>query len=199
MLNFIVKLKFRSPIHFGYKEKTYQLSEITASADTIFSAICNSWRLLYGSKELEEMLNAFVEGNPPFLISSSFPYYKDEFYVPKPVGVNFSKLVNDIKKAKKIKYLPINCLAGKIELGGYSNIKQGFVLKEDTEYIYFNQEIPRIVTDSITSYTDIFYVQAVSFNREAGLYFFLTINNEAFLPKIKASIYVLGDIWLRVV
>lgn len=193
MRNFIVKLTFRSPVHFGYKEKTYQMSEVTVSADTLFSALCNCWRLMYGSADLGEMLGLFTSGNAPFVISSTFPYHREELFVPKPVGLDLSDVTGDYKKAKKIKFIPLKCLIQQAEFHDYQEIKQGFMLKRDVDCIYSSREIPRVVKDCITETTEIYYVQSVFFEEEAGLYFLLTVYDEAMLPKIRAAINLLGD------
>jgi CRISPR-associated protein Csm4 len=72
--------------------KTYQValkpvSAITSipASDTLFGAICWGIRLLYGEKRLEEMLTAFAQGEPSFLVSSSFPVSASKIrFFPKP-------------------------------------------------------------------------------------------------------------------
>jgi CRISPR-associated protein Csm4 len=51
---------------------------------TLFGAICWNYKLIYGKEKLEDLLNEFIH-NPPFFISSAFPYIKDQFLFPKPI------------------------------------------------------------------------------------------------------------------
>jgi len=51
---------------------------------TLFGAICWNYRLIFGKDKLEDFLNEFIQ-NPPFFISSAFPYIKDQLLLPKPI------------------------------------------------------------------------------------------------------------------
>ena len=62
--------------------------EIIPHSDTIFGAICWAIRTLFGKKKLKDILKEFWEQNPPFLLSSTFPYKQIDneriYYLPKP-------------------------------------------------------------------------------------------------------------------
>jgi len=72
--------------------KTYRVtlkpkSQITSfpSSDTLFGAVCWGIRILYGEEKLEEILGKFSSGEPPFILSSSFPMSASEImFFPKP-------------------------------------------------------------------------------------------------------------------
>lgn len=58
-------------------------------SDTLWGVICWGIRLLYGEKKLEDFLKACSEGNPPFVISSPFPFKQigeEQIpFFPKPI------------------------------------------------------------------------------------------------------------------
>jgi len=53
-------------------------------SDTLFSAACSAWRLLFGKASLTKLLKEFLKGKPPFTISSAFPWAGSELYFPAP-------------------------------------------------------------------------------------------------------------------
>jgi CRISPR-associated protein Csm4 len=74
-------------------------------ADTIFGHLC--WMVAYqqGDDGVQEFLQPFKDGNPPFLLSDGFP----GDYLPKPLGVQFA--VSDISQLKKFKNMHFISLA----------------------------------------------------------------------------------------
>ena len=99
------KLRFISPFHISSGGFALESSDAFIRSDTIFSAICNISRLLYDN----EITEKFLDDNS-FLISSGYPYYKDEYYLPKPMNYHFKSQddYNILKKLKKIKYIPLD-------------------------------------------------------------------------------------------
>ena len=43
-------LNFRSPLHLGRRGVGLEATEISIPADTLFSAICQTWRTFYGEE-----------------------------------------------------------------------------------------------------------------------------------------------------
>lgn len=58
-------------------------------SDTLFGLICWGIRQVYSEAVLEELLAAFASGEPPFVLSSAFPYRQEEgeakHYLPRPL------------------------------------------------------------------------------------------------------------------
>jgi CRISPR-associated protein Csm4 len=91
-------LKPKSLFHFG--EGSSGVKEITPfpHSDTIFSAFCHSYLQLFGKEELEKLLHEFIDGNPPFLVSSAFPVYnavQKIYFFPKPCVMPASKIFDE--------------------------------------------------------------------------------------------------------
>ncbi|MBN1625209.1 MAG: type III-A CRISPR-associated RAMP protein Csm4 [Deltaproteobacteria bacterium] len=80
--------------------------EISLHSDTIFGAICWGIRTLFGETRLVQILDEFAD-SPPFLISSTFPYKKDEdtfkYFLPMPLlkPLSIQDLEAQISKDKK--------------------------------------------------------------------------------------------------
>lgn len=98
-------------------------------SDTLFGAICWGIRQIYGEDELIGMLSRFDRGsedfNPPFLISSTFPYVESEkrriHFLPKPIlkpvkeKINTKEVLDKLKAVKKIAYLQEDLFNGWID------------------------------------------------------------------------------------
>jgi len=90
----VCKLKPKAHFHLGEKETVLEKTSDYIHSDTLFSAICNAYRLLYGTEELEAMLERFKRHEPPFLISSAFAYADNILTFPLPLCIDWDKYVN---------------------------------------------------------------------------------------------------------
>lgn len=190
MERYRVKLNFTSPIHIGYREGVFNLTETTIHSDTIFSGIINCYHNLFGIAKTNDLVSKFINGEEPFLVSSSFYYIDDEYLLPRPMSISLLDYVKDFKKEKKIKFISEKVLFGK------SNnvfIKGEPLLSKDIDKdIYKIEERPRVVIDRITNGTNIYYNSCCRFNEGCGLWFYLDVNEE-FKEEIFAAVKLLGD------
>jgi len=87
----IFHLKARSSFHFGERGVGIEVSADHAPSDTIFGALCNVVRTTLSLGTLEELLERFRIHQPPFLLSSGFPYVmldnKPLRFYPAPVSL----------------------------------------------------------------------------------------------------------------
>ncbi len=65
MLFHLCKIKPKGPIHLGERENFLEATETFVHSDIFFSAFCHSYLLLYGNRELENLLENFLKGNFP--------------------------------------------------------------------------------------------------------------------------------------
>lgn len=87
----VCKLEPKAHFHLGEKEAILEKTSDYIHSDTLFSAICNAYRLLYGNEELRVLLEEFKHNEPPFLISSAFPYADEILTFPLPLSINWDK------------------------------------------------------------------------------------------------------------
>ena len=88
------RLEPKAPFHLGEKEAVLEKTSDYIHSDTLFSAICNAYRLLYGNNELKEILEQFEASDPPFLISSAFFYADEVLTFPLPLSIDWGEYVN---------------------------------------------------------------------------------------------------------
>lgn len=106
-------IKPDTPFHIGERGVGLEETSISVHSDTLFGAICWSWRLLFGEKDLIELLNLFKEGRPPFLISSTFPFICDIMTLPKPLkGLGGAGLDKKVRRAPLVTQSIFQSLVG---------------------------------------------------------------------------------------
>ena len=111
------RLKFKTQLHLGRATGPAQTgklglekTEIYIPADTLFSAICQTWATFYDTTSLTDFLNQYTaeNGSLPFTLTSAFPYADNVYFFPKPLTFHESRDTPEKVKAeaqKKIKKL----------------------------------------------------------------------------------------------
>ncbi len=180
-------LAFNTPLHLGnHKPESYEQSEDFLRSDTIVAAVYATWAKMGHEDWIPE------DGNPPFTVSSAFPYMKkaDGNYVhffPRP-RVRFNRKDEDNKdstirkKIKKVQWLDQTYFEAVIHYRDLSEIgmeddqlKDNCLTIEDvdvethiTRDLLQRVKISRNVDNPEVS--DPFYMERIFFNK-AGLYF----------------------------
>ena len=160
-------------------------------SDTLFGAITFAISELYSNEMVEKMLKEF-EKEPPFLLSSPFPYaFNDDLkirFFPKAMfqsnlDVEFSP--QDFKSYKKIQYLEedlfFKLVNGEISesdiissLSDYKKVKNLLMTNDYGFDIGFAENIlPNNSIDRLTNETDIFYTSGKQF-KNLGLFFIVS-------------------------
>ena len=89
------KLEPKAQFHLGEKESVLEKTSNFIHSDTLFSAICNAYRLLYGNEELKKLLKLFEDLEPPLRISSAFLYADGVLTFPLPMSINWERYIDD--------------------------------------------------------------------------------------------------------
>ena len=175
MKTYIYKLKFITPVHFGNNSLTS--STQTCLADTLFSAICIKWIEIFGN--CNELIQNVEEDR--CLLSDTFPYIKNQLYLPKPITLMDSKFKGndtiDRKKMKRIKYIPIDKINEYIKfLTNNHEIDFKLDMKFCEEELIKKSSILRkneVLENNNIKNTEIYNVSVYRFLNNCGLYFIL--------------------------
>lgn len=214
-----IRLKFESPLHIGSDIAQIGIESVQPMihSDTLFSAICNVWASLSAYPNLvympiEEMLDQFQTGEPPFRLSSCFPYKEEEesdkeeekWYLPKPltppadfVGKNKDSLRKYGKDVKRKQFIPVEILEKWIagDLLGDENLK--IIAETGFEKVYQEQIVPRVTLDRHSAKSNIFHYGVVHFDEYCGLYFLLQLRDdedtEDWLNALTVVLKILGE------
>ncbi len=194
MKTYLYKLKFLSPLHISSDPLSLGKAEVVIHSDTLFSAIANSFAMLF------DLGDEFFS-SPPFLISSAFPYYKETLFFPKPFGLRIDPSLFEKfrKKVKKAKFVSSGIFEKYLKGEGISPSEEsfsgdGFMSEEPIkEPVYVYYERPRSTVPRVSGYTEIFYSTSVEFGENAGLYFFAEFRAEQMKRQFDSALYLLGD------
>jgi len=190
-MNF-VKLKPKSSLHLGIREGWTEGTETFIHSDTLFSAFCHSYLLLYGEKELKNLLDRFIKDSPPFLISSTFPFWDNEFYFPVP-----KNQIPEEKELKKVQF---------VVKEDFEKLLQGERLNQEMKTIpplnteeksmpWKIQNVPHVSLSRFSNHPgeEFFHSGEVWFRKDAGLFFLINFVGKNFESKFKATMNLLVD------
>ncbi len=187
----VYKLRFKSSLHIGTREGFTESTEFLIHSDTIFSAFCNGYLLLYGKERLERLLKEFVESTPPFLISSAFPFWNSKYYFPIPLNQ-----IPAEKETKKILF---------IEKQGFEMLLRGESIEKVKEKIDFIKEsaekpwkvmnTPRVGLSRWDAHPhdNFFHFGEVFFKDNSGLFFLTHFNDSSLEKEFTTTLRLLGD------
>ena len=160
----VYHLDFPAGFHIAPHELSLDEALPTIPADTLFSALVAAWERCGGDPSL--WLSPFLEGNPPFLLSSAFPRTRNHLLFPKPLSFQPSW------EWKEVDFLPKD---------DFFLAAQGKVPPKvpEVKATWEVEQIPRVTLDRITQRSNLFYLARVRFQPGSGLWFAVTWNNPA--------------------
>ena len=198
-------LNFRSSLHLGRRGVGLEETEISIPADTLFSAICQTWRTFYGEECLTEFLAQYKTGEP-FLLTSAFPFAGDIRFFPKPLIDLKVHADDDRKKLKKVRYLSerrfrqiVNDDSIAFESNDFINDGQLWIHADeraqfqDNPIVWKPDKRPRVTVDRQSSASEIWYLGNVKFSEGCGLWFDAKFEAEETQTRIETILRVLGD------
>jgi CRISPR-associated protein Csm4 len=187
-----------SGFHFGTHGMAQERSSVVYHSDSLFSAIILTLSTIAGSVEVEKHMQEFSKSQPPFLLSSAFPFAGDVRFYPLPLSSlreaaqsGQPNLVR-MKELKGIKFiseraferlladpasLAVQYRSGKILQGGLLVLAEEVSLlpravSAGEQRIFDNLEKrPRVTIGRADSASNLFFTGAVRFAHECGLWF----------------------------
>jgi len=213
---FLVHIKPKGPFHLG-SDIGYEETEEYIHSDTLFSAIVNSYGMIYDVNEILPDI--------PFRITSAFPYVNDVYFLPTPADFDLAKICEskENKEYKKIKFVSHDLFEAitndKIdksqiplketkESSKPKTIQERYlpshkmldeILKyyelKDINKLYFTRktDTPRVTIDRCSMASDVYHYADVYYNKNVGLYFVMKVEKKEYENRLKAAIRLLGD------
>lgn len=182
----IIKLKPKSSFHIGDREGWREGSKPYIPSDTIFSALCHCYGLLYD--DLEDLLNAFVNGKPPFLITSAFPCSGNMYFFPVPRNQAPKE-----KALKKIKFIDLNGLEKVLSGKRIDDIARAGDIKtipsnKPSDELWKTEDVPRVGLSRWSNHPgeNYFHFGQVWY-KDAGLFIIVDFKDVNFRERIVAS------------
>ncbi|MBO8169047.1 MAG: type III-A CRISPR-associated RAMP protein Csm4 [Thermoanaerobacteraceae bacterium] len=197
----IVKMEFIAPLHLGSREAVQENTLDHIPSDVIFSAFCTVYRSVYGKGALETFLARQLE-EPVLKLSSGFPYYRDTYFLPRPLNLDLTAFGFEPKKARRVRYIDhelfCSALENSLKAASFQDYLEeparGILLpaKYKGVEIIREVEVPRVALDSITSGSNIYYFNQLVMADEAGFYCLVSCDDELW-PRVNTCFRVLGD------
>ena len=194
-------LNFRSPLHLGRRGVGLEETEISIPADTLFSAICQTWRMFYGEEHLTDFLAQYETGEP-FLLTSAFPFAGNTRFFPKPLIDLKVNADDERKKLKKVRFLSerrfrqiVNGEEIAFDPDDLSNDGQLWIHDDDkcSRTVWTTDKRPRVTLDRQSSTSEIWHLGGVKFHENCGLWFDAKFDAEKTQAQIETILRVLGD------
>jgi len=180
-----IKLRFLSPLHVGEPgvgvEKVLSL---TIHSDTLWAAVLYGWNRLGYDPDPLLPPDDQPDWEPPFRLSSAFPWLGETFFFPRPVGpLPFSEAIEPHrwKEVKKVKFFPQAVLerwANGEPLDGRA-VKELLLAWKDLGGHVAEYTEPHVRLGHASFASQIYYLGVSSFRKEAGLYFLLQWRDES--------------------
>ena len=209
-------LQFRTGVHLGRpghsldpQNVDLETSETWIPADTLFSAICQTWAQFYDSQDLSRFLDRFQQESPPLLLTSAFPFVGQQRLFPKPEKLNWNQIQLEerhLKRLKQVRFLSPARFQQVID-----NHPIEFKPEEDLinrgqvwvdgqteswtkgQVIWQTQTRPRVTIDRLSSASAIWHASIVEFDNQAGLWFACQFADSEVEKQVETVLNVLGD------
>ncbi|MEM2583010.1 MAG: type III-A CRISPR-associated RAMP protein Csm4 [Candidatus Thermoplasmatota archaeon] len=191
----VCKIKPSTAFHIGNKEGSLEETLHYVPSDTLFSAFCNVYRLLYGIEKTNKLIEEF-KNNPPFLISSAFPANDDILFFPLPKSANLYSTDEKLnKKLKRVEFVSEEIFKILIK-NGELEVREDWltgdgkgVSKNKVENLWEEREVARVAIDRKTSSSEIYYHGEIIFD---GLHFLIDLKDEKYRKEIETTVRVMG-------
>lgn len=207
-----VKMRPKGAFHIGERGIGYEGALEFIPADTLFSALCANYALLFGETEMvnELLPNDKPDWTPPFVISSAFPFAGSVRFYPKPM----LSPPEASKRWKEVAWVSEGVLeswlkTGQVSTDDLTEIQDGTVVLTTSEAgqlaqdlgvrsveslrLWAIQRVPRVTLDVPTNASSLFHFGRLNFHEGCGLFFFVRILRDDFAQKFFAAIRLLGD------
>ena len=210
----VYRLKFKTQLHLGRATGAAQTgslglekTETYIPADTLFSALCQTWATFYDTASLTDFLNQYTAENEslPFTLTSAFPFAHDIYFFPKPLIFKSTS-----KKSKRVQFVSRslfeNIITGNPPDFDEDNLmnsekvwvnseekKQLKTANDDDFNVWTTNTRPRVTIGSRNAGSEIWHVQTVQFNTDCGLWFAANFDSDETKQKIETLLRVLGD------
>lgn len=202
----LIKLKPKAPFHLGERGVGIEETSEIVHSDTLFGALCWCWTLLTG-KEPTDFLQPFLDGKPPFVLSSAFPFWQEILFVPQPPVPLPVKGDEQFKRdVQKVSFLSLRALEqmsqrdlDQHELTLLARTRL-LALRDEADQLddadkdpWTVMQVPRVTLDRSTSASEIFHAGRLVFAKDSGLYLLVRVVEPGAVVTLEALFRLMGD------
>lgn len=188
-----------SSFHFGSRGLGQEESRVTFPSDSLFAALVARLALLVDNQELNSFLSPFVNGEPPFLLTSVFPKAGKVLFFPNPLyqGADEREDGPRPKDLKKVSFLSEGVFREVISGNSLATMWERVVKYHNSSVLLLTDEMedlpdhlvseseeqrdkiefwqilrrPRVTIERASSASLIYHTGQTVFNKDCGLWF----------------------------
>lgn len=193
--------------HLGERGIGLEESATFAHSDTVYSALCFAWAEAFGREALERLLEAWERREPPFIVSSAFPYVRGVRFYPRPL-LQPPAGEEARQQLKGVRWVSEGVLFRWVR-GEASGDDVGIVVegelwasREEAARRLLNGGgwrrwyVARVALDRVTAASNLYYVGQVSFAQDCGLFLIAAAGEEGPLDRLRQALEALGEMGL---
>ena len=181
MENYVIKFKFKSPVHFGDLSQgpDNSSSDYLMQNDSLFSALVIEANKLFSQNGVDKI---YKMCNETMTFSSMMPYKDDIFFIPKPTMLieteKQSEKQNYAKMLKKLKYIPVSYLGEFLTKGKTSDLPVDELVKNQSSFGVnsVNQNVAISREENVDNLP--YHIGAFTFYKNAGTYIIVRCEKE---------------------
>lgn len=186
MNRYIVRLRFRGPLHIGHDEARVGVESVQSyvHSDTLFSAFCNVWA---NDPRWKHVLDDIKSQKALFRFSSAFCYRQNDdgtftYFLPRPLlplSSSFDAYARTVKKQEFLTLEQFRAWASG-NLTNDSQASRHLIGGNNSDYtkLHVEQIRPRHASDRKTMASSIYHCGEVFYSKDAGLYFLVETNEK---------------------
>lgn len=189
----LVRLRALGPWHLGARGVGMEETGTSVGADTLFSGLCHARLHLRG--DVEGFLKPFLEGRPPFRVSSAFPFGPEGWYPVRPQGTRVEW--GDAKTLKKVRYVHERAwLAWQARAEPQEaewEVSGEFLCPKGARSPIRAEPMPHVTLDRTTSASNLYFTGELFFREGCGMAFLLDAADAAQVDEVLSLVGWLGD------
>jgi len=186
-MRLLIRMRFHRGLSLGNMfHRANRMGYLQVHSDTLFSGLVNQWVKIPGSENIDDTIKALNSSNPPFRLSSAFPFFGGRYYLPLPLGT-------------KEKYRELFKYLSHVELSDFIALSRGEEIKVDEKggnsirCSFPSSLLPRVTLDRVSESAALYQSEIIDFQEGAGLYFLLDLCETSFLSTLRLSLHLLGE------
>ncbi len=216
---YVYRLVPRGPFHFGERGVGIEETADIFHSDSLFSALCATVREGWGEATLAGLLAAFRDAaEPPFRLSSCFPYAGDVLFFPRPMlspgpldpeAAKRLKQTRFVSRALLAHWLAGEALTAELDAANFLPESQAWLSRAERERLspllppagaegvaralWWKGEVPRVTVDRCSAASAVYRCGRLVFRADCGLYFLVEWRDTTYRDLVEEALAVLGD------
>jgi CRISPR-associated protein Csm4 len=178
--------------HFGRHGLGQEETAIAMASDSLFAALVNRLAIGSGVQAVETFITPFLQGSPPFALSSTFPFAGDIRFFPVPLAAMYATSTeSEAKDYKRVQFvseglfrellngktMPAVFASAQKLMGGRLLVGTDEIdglppaIRKDESPVWGEEVRPRVTLGRSAQNSSIYFTGRVTYAKDCGLWF----------------------------